>query len=135
MLPDSFSFFIWCPRDLIAKPEGIWPMFQYNKKVQNIIILKQKYLALLSSIYNLRSTQVESQVLSWVSNLDMRIFAIETVYQSSGNQIPGIDGVILSKENLLNQLEFLTENQLFNYKTSLIRKVFILKKKKKKLSF
>ena len=44
--------------------KNIWPMLKYSKKIFKLVILRQKYLALLSSKYNLRSTQVEGQVLS-----------------------------------------------------------------------
>lgn len=63
----------------------------------------------------------------------MRIFAIETVYRSSGSKTPGIDGITLSKENLLNYLETLTTNQLLQYKASGIRRVFISKKESGKV--
>lgn len=119
---------------LVSEVEkGIWPMLKYSTRVRNLVELKQKYLALLSSKYNLHSTRVETQVLSWLSNLDMRIFAIETVYRSSGSKTPGIDGITLSKENLLNYLETLTTNQLLQYKASGIRRVFISKKESGKV--
>jgi hypothetical protein len=44
--------------------KDVWPMLKHSKRVQNLVMLKQRYLALLSSKYNLRSTQVESQILS-----------------------------------------------------------------------
>jgi hypothetical protein len=43
--------------------KGIWPMLKHSKRLRKLVMLKQKYLALLSSKYNLRSTQVESQML------------------------------------------------------------------------
>ena len=43
--------------------KGIWPMLKHSKKVRELVGLKQKYLGLLSSKYNLHSTQVESQIL------------------------------------------------------------------------
>lgn len=42
---------------------NIWPMLKHSKQVRMLVMLKQKYLALLSSVYGLRSTQVENQVL------------------------------------------------------------------------
>lgn len=57
----------------------------------------------------------------------MRIFAIETVYRSPGSKTPGVDGNILSKENLLSHLDNLTVNHLSNYKASSVRRVFIPK--------
>lgn len=43
--------------------KGSWPMLKHSKRVLKLIVWKQKYLTLLSSKYNLRSTQVESQML------------------------------------------------------------------------
>jgi len=59
----------------------------------------------------------------------MRIFAIETVYRSQGSKTPGVDGFLLSKENLLDQLDILTGNSLLKYKASPIKRVFIPKGK------
>lgn len=59
----------------------------------------------------------------------MRIFAIEMVYRTPGNRTPGVDGVILSRENLLDHLDILTRTSLFKYRASPVRRVFILKEK------
>ena len=63
----------------------------------------------------------------------MRIFAIETVYRSSGSKTLGVDNVTLDKDNLLDQLNALTEKQLLKYKASPVRRVFIPKDKKGEL--
>ena len=56
----------------------------------------------------------------------MRVFAIETVYRSTGYQTAGVDGLILSKEILLNQLNYLTVSYLLkHYKSGGIRRVYI----------
>ena len=109
--------------------QGFWPMLKYNNRIRSLVKLKQKYLALLSSEYGLRSKHVETQIISWLSNLDMRIFAIDTVYRSSGSKTPGIDGIKLNKDNLLNQIDMLSVNNLLEYKSSGIRRVFIPKNK------
>jgi len=44
--------------------KGIWPMLRYNREVRFLVMLKQKYLALLSRKYGLHSAQVETQVCS-----------------------------------------------------------------------
>ena len=111
----------------------VWPMLKYNKRVRLLVKQKQKYLALLSRECGLHSKRVETQVTSWLSNLDMRIFAIETVYKSSGNKTLGIDGNKLNKENLLNYIDILNVNNLLEYKCSGIRKVFIPKGKRTEL--
>ena len=63
----------------------------------------------------------------------MRVLAVETVHRSRGNRSPGIDGVILTRENLLSHVNALSFNQLFKYKASPIRKVFIPKSGKAEL--
>ena len=57
----------------------------------------------------------------------MRISAVETVYRSRGNRSPGVDGVVLTREKLCSQADALRFNQLFKYKASPIRRVFIPK--------
>lgn len=60
----------------------------------------------------------------------MRIFAVETIYRSTGNRIPGVDGEILTKEKLLDHVKSLTRNNLVKYKPSPIKRVFIPKPEK-----
>ena len=62
----------------------------------------------------------------------MRIFAIETVYRSPGSKSPGIDKITLGKENLLNFLKILTQDQLLQYKPSPVRLVRIQKVRSKR---
>jgi RNA-directed DNA polymerase len=57
----------------------------------------------------------------------MRVSAVESVYRSRGNRSPGVDGIILTRENLISQVDALRFNQLFKYKASPIRRVFIPK--------
>jgi len=63
----------------------------------------------------------------------MRISAVETVYRSRGNLSPGVDRVVLTRENLVSQVGAMSFNQLFKYKASPIRRVFIPKSEKAKL--
>jgi len=58
---------------------------------------------------------------------------VETVYRSRGNRSPGVDGVILTRENLLSQVDALRFNQLLKYRASPIRQVFIPKSGKTEL--
>lgn len=108
-------------------------MLRYNLDIRCLVVLKQKYLALLSSEYGLRSIQVESQICSWLSNLDMRIFAIETVYRARGSKTPGVDNIKLNKENLFSFLDILSVDQLLKYRSLPILRVFIPKGNGKEL--
>lgn len=58
----------------------------------------------------------------------MRIFAVETIYRSKGSRSPGVDDVVISKDNLLTLMDSLKRNSLLQYKASPIRRVFIPKK-------
>ena len=82
--------------------KGTWPMLKFNKEIRTLVKNRQKYLAMLSNLYGFRSATVKKQVDEWLTKLDLRVFAIETVYRSSGNLIPGIDNLVLKRENLLD---------------------------------
>lgn len=93
-------------------------MLKFNKEVRYLVQLKQKFLALLSRECGLHSARVESQVLSWLCSLEMRVFAIETVHRSRGSRTPRADDITLSKENLHDYLTILREDNLLKYKSS-----------------
>lgn len=107
--------------------KGIWPMLKFNKEIRTLVKRRQKYLAMLSNQYGFRSATVIRQVDEWLTKLDLRVFAIESVYRSSGNLTPGVDNITLKRENLLNYLEKLKYNNLKHYKVDQIRKVYISK--------
>jgi RNA-directed DNA polymerase len=107
--------------------QGIWPMLKYNKDVRILVGKRQKYLALLSNQYGLRSITVMQQVEEWLCQVDLRVIAIETVYRSSGNLTAGVDDQKLKRENLISYLDILKYNKLKFYKPDLIRRVFIPK--------
>lgn len=57
----------------------------------------------------------------------MRVYAIETVYRKTGNLTPGIDGVKLTRDNMLYHLNYLKTTNLKRHEPSGIRRVFIPK--------
>lgn len=57
----------------------------------------------------------------------MRISAVESVYRSRGNGSPGVDGVVLTRENLISQVDALRFNQLLKYKAGPMTRVYIPK--------
>ena len=107
--------------------QGRWPMLEYNKDVRVLVQNRQKYLALLSKRYGLRSINVMRQIEEWLCQVDLRVIAIETVYRSSGNLTAGVDDQKLKRENLINYLDILKYNKLKFYKPDPIRRVFIPK--------
>jgi len=109
--------------------KSIWPMLKFNKEIRTLVKKRQKYLAMLSNQYGFRSATVIQQVDEWLTKLDLRVFAIESVYRSSGNLTPGVDNLKLKRENLIDYLEILKYNNLKHYKVDQIRRVYILKGK------
>jgi group II intron reverse transcriptase/maturase len=107
--------------------QDIWPMLEYNKDVRILVQKRQKYLALLSNRYGLRSINVMRQIEEWLCQVDLRVIAVETVYRSSGNLTAGVDDQKLKRENLINYLDILKYNNLKFYKPDPIRRVFIPK--------
>jgi len=107
--------------------QGIWPMLEHNKDVRILVGKRQKYLALLSNQYGLRSINVMQQIEEWLCQVDLRVLAIETVYRSSGNLTAGVDDQKLKRENLISYLDILKYNKLKFYKPDTIRRVFIPK--------
>lgn len=109
--------------------KGIWPMLKFNKEIRTLVKKRQKYLAMFSNQYGFRSAKVLQQVEEWLTKLDLRVFAIESVYRSSGNLTPGVDNLILKRENLIDYLEILKYKNLKHYKVDQIRRVYIPKGK------
>jgi RNA-directed DNA polymerase len=115
--------------------KGIWPMLKFKKEIQALVNKRQKYLAILSNQYGFRSATVIQQVDEWLTKLDLRVFAIESVYKSSGNLTPGVDdNLTLNYKNLINHLKILKYNNLKHYKVNQIRVVHISKGKNDKRS-
>lgn len=113
--------------------QGKWPMLEYNKDVCILVKNRQRYLALLSNLYGLRSIKVMQQVEEWLCQVDLRVLAIETVYRSSGNLTVGVDDQILKRENLISYLDILKYNKLKFYESDPIKRVFIPKGNKSDL--
>ena len=109
--------------------KSIWPMLKFNKEIRTLVKKRQKYLAMLSNQYGFRSATVIQQVDEWLTKLDLRVFAIESVYRSSGNLTPGVNNLTLKRENLIDYLEILKYNNLKHYKVDQIRRVYIPKSK------
>jgi len=120
--------FVKLAKEQIEK--GRWPLLEHAVLFNKLIVLKQKYLSQLSINYGLQSIEVENLIINQMRGLVMKIYAINSVYQSKGNLTPGVDGEILTAEKRLYYLEKINFNYLLkNYKPSPIRRVFIPKGK------
>lgn len=120
--------FVKLAKEQIEK--GKWPLLMHAVAFNKLVVLKQKYLSQLSINYGLHSIEVENSIIDQMRGLVMRIYAINSVYQSKGNLTPGVDGEILTADKRLDYLEKVNFNFLLkNYKSSSIRRVFIPKVK------
>merc|ERR1712174_192138 len=87
------------------------------------------YLAMLSNQYGLHSTTVKLQIKDWLSNLDLRIIAIEKVYRYlSTIKLRYFQKLIY--RNLISYLEILKYTNLNFYKLNLTKQVFRSKSNK-----
>jgi retron-type reverse transcriptase len=109
--------------------KGIWPMLKFNKKIRTLVKKRQRYLSMLSNQYGFRSATVTQQIDEWLTKLDLRVFALESVYKSSGNFAASLDNLILKRKNLFDYLEILKYNNLKHYKADPVRKIYISKYK------
>jgi len=107
--------------------QGVWPMLKFNKEIKFLVKKRQKYLALLSNQYGLRSIIVMRQVEEWLCQADLRVLAIETVYRSRSNLTAGVDNEVLKRKNLINYFDILKHNKLKFYNSDPIRRVYIPK--------
>merc|ERR1712157_677538 len=90
---------------------------------------REKYLAMLSNQYGLHSTTVKLQIKDWLSNLDLRIIAIEKVYRYlSTIKLRYFQKLIY--RNLISYLEILKYTNLNLYKLNLTKQVFRSKSSK-----
>lgn len=112
--------------------KGIWPMLKFHKEIWTLVKKRQKYLAMLSNQYGFRSAAVINQIDEWLTKLDLRVFAIETVYRFSGNFTSRVDNLILKRKILCDSLEMLKYNNLKHYKPDQTCRVYIPKGKNDK---
>jgi len=111
----------WSPLIVRSIDQGVWPMLEFNKEIKLLVKKRQKYLALLSNQYGLRSIIVMRQVEEWLCQADLRVLAIETVYRSRGNLTAGVDNEVLKRENLINYFDILKHNKLKFYNSDSIK--------------
>ena len=102
-------------------------MSKYGILIRELVTLRQKYLAKLSKLYGYNSKITQMELLNFLTQIDMRIFAIDSLLRSKSSKTAGIDNVILTKDNALEFLDLLTYKKLKVYKSSPIRIISIPK--------
>jgi retron-type reverse transcriptase len=101
--------------------------------IKELVVLRQKYLAKLSITYGYNSKITQNELLNFLTQIDMRIFAIDSLLRSKGSKTAGIDNIRLTRENALEFLDLLKRKKLKSYKSSPVRIVEIPKTNSKKL--
>lgn len=97
-------------------------MLKYNEEINSLIRKRQKYLAFLSKKYGICSNTVMQQVYEWLTKIDLRVYAIESVYRL----IAGVDERLeLKRKNLFKYMNILKHNKLKTYKPSLCQRIYI----------
>lgn len=102
-------------------------MPKYAKQIFELVASRQKYLALLSSEYGIHSKYVKNQLHDWLTRLDLRVYAIESVYQYKKNLTARSSEFVFKRERLLAQLNCLKFNELFFYKFLQVKRASITK--------
>jgi retron-type reverse transcriptase len=102
-------------------------MSKHAIQIRELVTLRQKYLAKLSKLYGYNSKITQIELLNFLTQIDMRIFAIDSVLRSKGSKTIGIDNVKLTKNNALGFLDLLAYNKLKVYKSSPVKVVSIPK--------
>jgi RNA-directed DNA polymerase len=105
----------------------IWPMSKHGILIRELVTLRQKYLAKLSKLYGYNSKITQMELLNFLTQIDMRIFAIDSLLRSKGSKTAGIDNVILTKDNAQEFLDLLTYKKLKVYKSSSVKIISIPK--------
>jgi hypothetical protein len=65
---------------------NIWPMSKYGILIRKLVTLRQKYLAMLSKLYGYNSKITQIELLNFLTQIDMRIFAIDSLLRSKGSK-------------------------------------------------
>jgi len=95
--------------------------------INELVALRQKYLANLSKLYGYNSKITQTELLNFLTQIDMRIFAIDSLLRSKGSKTAGIDNITLTQSNVMDFLDLLTYKNLNSYKAQPVRMIEIPK--------
>jgi RNA-directed DNA polymerase len=110
--------------------EGRWPML--GKKflaIHQLVKNQQKILSLLAASLGLGNPLLRDCMLEICTQLTSRIIAVDNLYYTSGSRTPGVDGEILEASSRISLVRRISWINLKNYKSSLVRHVFIFESK------
>lgn len=102
-------------------------MSKHGILIRDLVVLRQKYLAMLSKLYGYSSKTTQTELLNFLTQIDMRVFAIDSLLRSKGSKTAGIDNVRLTKQNALGFLDLLAYKKLKTYKSSPVKIISIPK--------
>jgi retron-type reverse transcriptase len=101
--------------------------------IRELVASRQKYLAKLSKMYGYNSKITQNELLNFLTQIDMRIFAIDSLLRSKGSKKAGIDNITLTRDNALEFLNLLTRKRLKSYKSNPVKIIKIPKINSKQL--
>jgi retron-type reverse transcriptase len=102
-------------------------MSKHAVLIKELVSLRQKYLAKLSKLYGYNSKITQTEILNFLTLIDMRVFAIDSLLRSKGSKTAGIDNVTLTRDNAPKFLNLLTYKNLNLYKSGPVRIITIPK--------
>ena len=70
---------------------------------------------------------LKNQIQNWLTKLDLKINAIESIYQLKDKLVSLINKFTFQRQHFLRQLNYLKFNKLFFYKFSQIKHVYVTK--------
>jgi retron-type reverse transcriptase len=108
-------------------------MSKYGILIKELVTLRQKYLAELSKTYGYNSKITKIELSNFLTQIDMRIFAVDSLLRSKGSKTAGIDNVVLTRDNALEFLNLLTRKKLKSYNSSPVKIIEIPKAGSQKL--
>ena len=112
---------------------NIWPMSKHGILIRELVTLRQKYLAKLSKTYGYNSKITQTELSNFLTQIDMRVFAIDSLLRSKGSKTSGIDNVVLTRSNALEFMNLLTRKALKSYNTNPVKIIEIPKVGSRKL--
>ena len=80
--------------------------------IRELVALRQKYLAKLSKLYGYNSEITQLELLNFLTQIDMRIFAVDSLLRSKGSKTSGSDNVTLNKDNAPEFLSLLAYKKI-----------------------